>query len=686
MSPARLPSFTRDVHVQPGHIYARLKPHAPAFVPGLAAVALMLIWAVHNGGYDEETWYWGTLVSLGILGSTMLLLGRNGLRIRKASVIAIGLFGLYTAWSYLSIAWAQSPGDALAGSDKTLLYLLVFTLLVLLPWTPRGALVALLTFVIGVGVIGIVLLFRLAAHDHVGALVIEGRLAAPTGYFNSTAALFMMDALAAIVLASRRELPGVLRGVLAAFACSGLQLALIVQSRGWLFTLPLVALATILVAPNRLRFAAAAVIPVVGALVPIRRLLDVYQSDNGTALTHASARAGQAGLLICLAVFVIGTLAAWGDGLKRTPSLTRARRRMIGSVLSAVAIVAMGASFVALTHGHPVKFITRQWNGFSHVQTNFSHTSHFGDIGSGRYDFWRVSLDALVANPIGGLGQDNFADYYVVHRHTGEETSATHSLELRLLAHTGLVGFIVFAAFLAAALRLAIQGLRRSDALARGVAGAALMPLIVWVVYGSIDWFWEFPALSAPALGFLAVAASLGTGDPKSVQAPARARPAPARPMPRAVVPLAGALALVASVVLVGLPYLSVREVSLASNIRGTNPTAALHDLKIAAELNPLDSVPGRLAGTIALENGQYAVAERRFEQSISRERLGWFAWLGEGLAASALGQREQAHTDFVTANSINSRQPAIQEALTRVYSHAPLTSAEAFKLLVVVD
>jgi hypothetical protein len=669
-----------------GHIQARLRPHAPAVLPGLAAVALMLIWAVHNGGYDAETWYWGTLASLAILGATTVILGRSGLRVRRASVIAIGLFALYTAWSYLSISWAQSPGDALEGSNKTLLYLLVFSLLVLLPWTPQGALVALLTFVIGVGVIGLVLLFRLAAQDHVGALVIEGRLAAPTGYFNSTAALFMMDALAATLLASRRELPGLLRGLLLAFACSGLQLALIVQSRGWLFTLPLVALAVVLIAPDRLRLAATAIIPIVGALVPIRRLLDVYQSDHGTALAHASARAGQAGLLICSAVFVLGTLASWGDGLVQAPSLSRARRRLIGTALGSVAIVAMCASFVALTHGHPFKFISRQWNGFSQVQMTFSHTSHFGDVGSGRYDFWRVALDGLLTHPIGGLGQDNFADYYLLHRHTADETSATHSLELRLLAHTGLVGFAVFAAFLVAALRLAIRGRRRPDGLTRGVAGAALMPLVVWLIYGSVDWFWEFPALSAPAVGFLAVVGSLGAIEARGATLATTTRTAPARRLGRPVAILAGALALTLGVVVVGFSYLSVREVSLASSVRFTNPAAALHDLKIAAELNPLDSLPGRLAGTIALQNAQYVVAEQRFQQSISRERLGWFSWLGAGLAASALGQRRQAHADFVIAKSINSQQPAIRQALARVYSRAPLTSAEAFKLLVVTD
>ena len=59
----------------------------------------------------------------------------------------------------------------------------------------------------------------------------------------------------AIALAARRELPGPLRGALIAFACAGLQLAVIVQSRGWLFTLPLVAIVAIVVVPDRLRVA-----------------------------------------------------------------------------------------------------------------------------------------------------------------------------------------------------------------------------------------------------------------------------------------------------------------------------------------------------------------------------------------------------------------------------------------------
>jgi Flp pilus assembly protein TadD len=123
--------------------------------------------------------------------------------------------------------------------------------------------------------------------------------------------------------------------------------------------------------------------------------------------------------------------------------------------------------------------------------------------------------------------------------------------------------------------------------------------------------------------------------------------------------------------------------VSSASDQSVSNPPAALSALKTAADLNPLSADPGRLGGTIALQNGQFTEAETRFRQAVSREPGGWFSWLGDGLAASALGDVTRAHHDFQVAESINSRQPAVTAALARVSSQAPLTPEQALKMLV---
>jgi hypothetical protein len=639
----------------------------------------MLLWAAHDGGYDAETWYWGALATLALLALMVVSLGPRRIHISRWGVTALALFGLYVAWSYLSMTWAQSPGDALQGANRALLYLLLFSLLLILPWTPEAALAALVVFAVGIGVIAIVLVIRFASQDNVSGLIAGSRLAAPTGYFNSTAALFTIGTLVSTCLAPNRRLPGPLRGLLLALACADLQLALIVESRGWLFTLPLVAVATVLLAKDRLRLAVFALLPAAGAAVLLHRLLNVFQS-SGSGLGHAGAKAGQAGLLACAAVFVVGTLVAWADWLLRERALSRTSRRVIGTVLIAGTVAGAVAGGVVATGGHPIRFVNRQWNGFSQQETVFSSRSHFGDVGSGRYDFWRVSLDAFAAHPVDGLGQDNFADYYVSHRRTGEEPSWTHSLEMRLLAQTGAVGFVLFTGFLIAALGLALRGRRRGDPLTSAVVAVALLALVVWLIHGSVDWFWEIPALSGPALGFLAIAGSLGA------RAGAGAVSARRRAFPRPAAFGVGGLALLAGVVVLGFPYLSIREVSLASNVRFSDPAAALSDLTQAATLNPWSSLPGRLGGAIALQSGRFAEAQRRFRQSTDREPGGWFAWLGAGLAASSLGQTPTAVQDFKAAYAINTRQPAITAALDRARTRRPLTYNEMLKLLVLAQ
>lgn len=639
----------------------------------------MLVWAVHDGGFDDDTWYWGALVSVALLALVLTLRRRWPHSASRARTAACVCFALYIGWSYLSMSWAQAPGVALDGSNRALLYLAVFCVAALLPWTVETALAALLAFAIGVGVIAVVLLVRLGAADNVAGLLSGGRMNVPTGYYNATAALFSIDALICIGLAARRELPGLLRGLLMAFAGAALQIAILGQSRGWLFTLPIVVVLVGIVAADRVRTAGAAILPVVIALIPIRRLLLIYDDAYSSSLNHVAARAGQEGLVLFGVAFVVGTLLAWGDQLAPW-RLGRRGRRWVGGAAIAAVIAGGAAGAVVVSHGSPFHFIARQWSGFSHPQ-QVDTGSHFADVGSGRYDFWRVAIDAFASHPIGGLGQDNFADYYLPRRHTSEEPEWTHSLELRLLAHTGIVGFGLFAGFVVFALIAAVRARRRGPPLTRAVVGIALVALVVWVVYGSVDWFWELPALSGPALGFLGMAVAL---DPGAQRRRAVAGTGVWQRLPAGVRVGCGAVALLAAVVVLAFPYLSVREVSIADDIQARDPGIALQRFSAAAELNPLSSIPGRLAGALALTHGQNRVALQRFRQSISAEPGGWFAWLGAGLAESALGDRSSARRSYQIAYAINTQQPAVRQALRRVGTEHPLTAAQALRLLIV--
>ncbi len=683
----------------------RLAPHAAALAAGLPAIGLMILWAEHDGGYDQDTWYWGALVLLAVLSAGLVQL-RNRIFLTRTTKAAIALFAAYVLWSYASIAWAGSPGDALDGSNRALLYLIIFSLFAILPWTTEAALAILVVYALGIGALALDIMYRLAATINVSDLVLDGRLTAPTGYFNSSVALFMSAALLATALAVRRELPGLIRGALIAVACPCLQLALIGQSRGWLFTLPLVLVATLALVRNRFRFAAAALIPTIATLVPIHRLLDVFQGSTTAALNDAAARAGKAGLAAFAAAFVLGTIIAWGESLVPQPHLSDRARRSLGAGLIALALTVCVAGGFAATHGQPLQFAKRQLNGFTHEETG-GNASHFGTVGSGRYDFWRVALDAFVANPIGGLGQDNFDDYYVVHRRTYEEPAWPHSLEMRLLASTGIVGFVLFAAFIVVAMLEALRTVRDRPpstpprpvgaALRPAVAAAALLPLVDWLLHGSVDWFWEIPALSGPALGFLAMAVALGrlqvadarpaTEHRRALSADQRSESGDRSPSRRIRLPepaqiALGGVALLAATFVLGLSYLSVREVSTASDLRNSDPTGALSDLRLAARLNPLTADPGRLGGTIALQDGMYPQALQEYQQATKRDPGGWFSWFGEGLAASALHEPALAAHALRVAGSINNQQPAIRLALARIFSPHPLSPDSALFMI----
>lgn len=667
----------------------RLRSEGFVLVPGLLAVALLVYMAAHGGGYEPTTWEPSALLVLGLLVATVAGLGLGRLRLSRPLALALGLLAAYVAFSYLSIAWAPAPGDALDGSNRALLYLLLFALFAVLPWRDWTALAALSAYALGIGVLAVVTLARLGSASQIPQLFNGARLEWPIGYINGTAALLLAATVLGIALAARRELPVVLRGLLLALAAAALQLSVLCESRGWLFALPIVLILALVLTPGsgRLRLALWAVPPFAGTALALPALLDVFeQADKAKtpaatlgALTRTGHHAANVALLVCAGVLVVGlALAALDRRTTVAPRAARAANRASAAMAIAAALAGIAAVLV-LTHGRPDQKVADYWNRSNGYQPTTAGASRFAAVGSNRPDFWRVALKAVAAHPLGGLGQDNWSAYYLRERRSDEQPRWTHSIELRLLAHTGIVGFLLFAGFLVAALRAALGGRRRAGPTAATVAAIALLPLVVWLVHGSIDWFWEIPALSGPALAFLALGgASMRQLSPASTTAEL---PVMTRPARRRRIPLAAGLALLTllAAATIALPYLGEREVAAASSGWSDDPARAFARLDRAARLDPLSSRPQLVAGVIALELGRARAAQQRFTQALSRDGGDWFGLFGRGLAASALGEWRRARADFVRARALDPREPLVLEALSRVAGRDPLTAQEAF-------
>ena len=121
--------------------------------PLALALAVFLVWAALDGGYASVKWLPGTIF---VLGLTVIVALGEGRPMAGRPVLAAAsiFFAAFTAWSFLSIAWADVKGDAWDGANRTLLYLCVFVLFAWRPVPVRIGAVLLGAFVAATAAIG----------------------------------------------------------------------------------------------------------------------------------------------------------------------------------------------------------------------------------------------------------------------------------------------------------------------------------------------------------------------------------------------------------------------------------------------------------------------------------------------------------------------------------------------------
>src|SRR2546429_5379503 len=105
-------------------------------------------------------------------------------------------------------------------------------------------------------------------------------------------------------------------------------------------------------------------------------------------------------------------------------------RRAVGALGIALAIALLLAGFVSV--GDPVARANREWKSFKggYKSTAAGESRLTTGLGSHRYDFYRVALDAFEDHPVAGLGADNFNQFYPRVRKSSGTVRYTHSLEL----------------------------------------------------------------------------------------------------------------------------------------------------------------------------------------------------------------------------------------------------------------
>jgi tetratricopeptide (TPR) repeat protein len=636
----------------------------PALVPALLAVGVFVALGASEAGFYPTAWYAAALFFLGLLAASLFALGLPRV-LPRAVLAALALLAAYTAWSYLSITWASQAGPAWDGANRTAMYVTVFALFCLWPFDWRGATMVLGLLGLGVAGLGLVELLRADAAAEPAAFFVDVRFAEPAGYMNANVALWTTGLLPCLFLASRREVPAVLRGLALGGAGLLAGLGLLGQSRGWALALPLALAIFLVICPGRVRLLAATAAVAAAALAVSGPALAVHDEYSPETLDALLSDATAAILLAAVVLAVAGI--AWAV-IDRRVEPSPGASRAIGWAGAALVVVVLvgGAAVYAAAEGSPAAKVSDAWDDFKEGgEGPQAGGSRFAGGGTNRYDFWTVAWNAFGDRTLRGMGVENFQEEYLLRGESGEQPRYAHSLQLGVLSQTGLVGGLLLFGALVAALAGAL-GARAAPRVERAAAAAGAALFAYWLLHASVDWFWEFPALTAPAFAGLGLACALA---PRG-EAAAQSR----GPRPRRALVAVGAVAGVLLAVSYLLPWLAELEIDRAAETWAADPDAAFQRLDRAGDLNPLAARPALTAGTIALRVGRIEKARQEFAEALDREPRNAYALLELGAIAAVEGERRTAVRLVGRANALSPRDEDIRLTLRRLERGRPVT------------
>jgi tetratricopeptide (TPR) repeat protein len=617
---------------------------------------------------------------------------RRGSRPSPLYLAALAAFGLFVAWTGLSVSWSFGPDLSWVAFDLAALYLAVAAVLGL---TPVGGLqlrIAGNGFLVVAVAVGVYAFLGKAAPDVVTHAHTYARLDSPVGYWNVLALMMVMGLAVALALAGDRTSRPVWRVSAAAAAVPLCFTFVFTLSRGGFVALAVMLVLYFALTTTRLAsFASLVAIagPVTAVLWHVRDLGTLFSATSDDALRtlqgHTLMRWSLAALLVAAGAQAVIVL------VQRAVRWPRWVRTAAGAALVLVLVAGIGGGSWRFLESHGgsawVKDRVQTFIAGTDETDAAEGTGRLISLNTGRPPLWREALEQSRSHRLLGTGAGTFAFTHDRFRKDGGDVMHAHSQWFNVLSELGAVGLALFTAamalFIAAAVRNPFAD--RRDPL-RPLLVALQGGVVAFVVHISWDWDWDMAAIGMVFFLFAAACSSYlatraadrrrgdepvaseaesGADGPETAEAeppaPARRRRAAAWPA-RTVATVALALLAVSWLV----PYLAERDASAALAASGDgDAVAALSRARRAADLDPLAVDPLITEALVLQQQGRN----------------------GEALAALQTAARLQPdnyqvfyHQGVLLLQAFGRKQAAIA-ALRRALALNPLDAASRFEL-----
>jgi len=659
---------------------------------------VVLYLGLQGGGYDVIV---SGQVGL-VLWWALLIVAAAGIlprrRLPARAWAGVALLAAFAGWTALACMWSISVADSLQELSRVCLYLSVLVLgLAVFRDRERAlrhcaaAIAAAVVVIAALAVVSRLVPGSFPASEVTGAYLPSARqrLSWPLNYWNGLATLMALGLPLLLALATSAR--ALWAQALAAAAVPLVALcAYLTFSRGGAVEIGVAVAVFLALAPERfprlatlLVCAAASAILIVGALARSaveHGLVDHQASVQGRGLLTVA-------VIVCFAVALaqraIG-LAARHAELPRVLRLSAARARLLLAGGVAVAVVA------ALLLGVPGE-LAHAWHDFKHNAGAVSQSNlpgRFASLsGEGRYQYWKVALEATSDRRLIGSGPGTFQLLWQPRATFYSPVINAHSLYIETLAEVGVIGLALlvglFAVLLVAAGRLVVG----SDGATRAYGAACAGALLAFMVAAAVDWVWQLPVLPcafmligaavlAPAPARLSVrewlqrrrnghasggdrvggGVSGGTGGTASGEA---SPDGPYGQWALAGMRVGLGVVALACLVAIAVPLAAVSYVRDSQAAVGAGELgAALADARSAVRVEPGGAPPELQLALVQELRGDYPAALAAARAATRDEPQNWTEWLVLSRLEAESGHPRAALVDYRRARSLNPTSP----------------------------